>query len=86
LGKQARVIRRTEDELVLLKPLEDGAVAVGLFNLSEKPRRIAVSFADLGLSGKKRVRDVWRQKDLAPVSGEISAGTERHGVAFYRLR
>lgn len=86
LGKQARVIRKTDDELVLLKPLEDGAVAVGLFNLSEKPRRIAVSFADLGLSGKKRVRDVWRQKDLASVSGEISAGTERHGVAIFRLR
>jgi alpha-galactosidase len=86
LGKQARVIRKTDDELVLAKPLEDGSLAVGLFNLSEKPRRVAASFAELTLTGKKQVRDLWRQKDVAAVSGEIGAEVERHGVAFYRLR
>jgi alpha-galactosidase len=85
LGKQARVIRKTEDELVLLKPLEDGSVAIGLFNLSEQPRRVSATFADLKLTGKKRVHDLWRQKDLAATTGEIGADVERHGVAFYRL-
>ncbi|MBL8234286.1 MAG: putative Ig domain-containing protein, partial [Bryobacterales bacterium] len=33
LGKQARVVRKTAEELVLAKPLEDGSLAVGLFNL-----------------------------------------------------
>ena len=34
LGKQAKIIRKNDQELVLAKPLEDGSVAVGLFNLS----------------------------------------------------
>ncbi|MBL8234212.1 MAG: putative Ig domain-containing protein, partial [Bryobacterales bacterium] len=33
LGKQARIVRKTAEELVLAKPLEDGSLAVGLFNL-----------------------------------------------------
>ncbi len=70
----------------MLKPLEDGSVAVGLFNLGEQPRRVAASFTELTLTGRKRVRDLWRQRDLAPVTGEIGAELERHGVAFYRLR
>ena len=86
LGKQARVIRKNDDELVMLKPLEDGSVAVGLFNLSEQPRRVAASFADLGLAGQKRVRDLWRQQDLAPVAGEVASQIERHGVVLYRLK
>jgi alpha-galactosidase len=86
LGKQARVIRKNDDELVMVKPLEDGSVAVGLFNLSEQPRRVAASFADLGLTGQKSVRDLWRQQDLAPASDSVSTEIERHGVVLYRLK
>jgi len=38
LGWQARVIRHNDSEFVLAKPLEDGSVAVGLFNLGERRR------------------------------------------------
>ncbi|MBE0660694.1 MAG: alpha-galactosidase [Bryobacteraceae bacterium] len=86
LGKQARVIRKNDDELVMVKPLEDGSVAVGLFNLSEQPRRVSASFADLGLKGQRGVRDLWRQQDLVPVSDQVSAEIDRHGVALYRLK
>lgn len=86
LGRQARVIRKNDDELVMVKALEDGSVAVGLFNLSEQPRRVSASFADLGLTGQKRVRDLWRQQDLAPASDMVSAQIDRHGVALYRLK
>jgi len=86
LGKQARVVRKNDDELVMVKPLEDGSVAVGLFNLSEQLRRVSVSLKELNLTGSKRVRDLWRQKDLAGVTGDIGAEIERHGVAFYRLK
>jgi alpha-galactosidase len=85
LGKQARIVRKTEDEFILAKPLEDGSLAVGLFNISEQPRTVRVSWAELHLKGRKRVRDVWRQKDIASVTGEVSAQVPRHGVAFLRL-
>lgn len=85
LGKQARVVRKTEEELVLAKPLEDGSLAVGLFNLSENARDISASWADLGIKGRQRVYDVWCHKQGAPVQGAWQAKVARHGVAFVRL-
>ncbi len=86
LGKQARIIRQTDTELVLAKPLQDGDLAVGLFNLGEMEQEIAVSFSDLGITGKRIARDVWRQKDLGEFDGTFSAVIPRHGVSFVRLR
>ncbi len=85
LGKQARLIRQNEDEMVLARPLEDGSLAVGLFNLSEGNRTVTATWADLRLEGARRVRDVWRQRDQGAADGRISAAIERHGVSFVRL-
>ena len=87
LGRQARVVRKTDDEFVLAKPMEDGSVAVGLFNLSEAPREVAVASADLGLSasGRLRVRDLWRWKELGTVTGRYAATVARHGVMLVRI-
>jgi alpha-galactosidase len=85
LGKQARIVRRSEDELVLAKPLEDGSLAVGLFNLSEGERTVAATWTELGLKGGRRARDLWRQKELGPLADGYSAKIERHGVSFVRL-
>jgi alpha-galactosidase len=85
LGKQARVVRKTEDELVLAKPLEDGSLAVGLFNLSEQDRKVSASWKDLGLTGKKAVRDVWRHKNIGQSQGSYEATVPRHGVMMVRL-
>jgi alpha-galactosidase len=85
LGKQARIVRRSEDELVLAKPLEDGSLAAGLFNLSEGERTVSASWAELGLKDRCRARDLWRQRDLGAFAGGYSANVERHGVSFVRL-
>ena len=69
LGKQARIVRQTDDELVLAKPMEDGSMAVGLFNLAEARRDMTVSSADLGVSDPVLVRDLWRWKDVGTVAG-----------------
>lgn len=86
LGKQARILRQSEEELVLVKPLEDGSVAVGLFNLSEASRPMAVTAADLGLKGKFRTRDLWRQRDIAGRAATYTAEIPRHGVSLVRTR
>jgi alpha-galactosidase len=85
LGKQARVVRRTEDEFVLAKPMADGSLSVGLFNLGDGERAVAVSWQDLGIEGRRRARDVWRQKDAGTVAGAYQAVVPRHGVALVRL-
>ena len=76
---------QSADEFILEKPLEDGSIAVGLFNLSEGPLKMRVNLTDLGLDGSWKVRDLWRQKEIGSVSGSLSSDVAPHGVAFARL-
>jgi alpha-galactosidase len=85
LGRQARVVRKTDDEFVLAKPLEDGSTAVGLFNLSETRRRVTVTMNELGVSKQQRVRDVWRWKDVGKFLDTYGAEVGRHGVVLVRM-
>jgi alpha-galactosidase len=86
LGRQARIVRQSDDELVLAKPLEDGSLAVGLFNLGEIERTITVAWEQLKLSGKQRVRDLWRHQDIGVFDGQFETPVGRHGVKLVRLR
>ncbi len=85
LGKQARIIRHTQDEFVLARPLEDGSLAVGLFNLGKDPQKITATWPELGLDGKRRGRDLWRQKDIGSFRNEYSVTVNGHGVSLVRL-
>jgi alpha-galactosidase len=85
LGRQGRILRKTDDEFVLVKPMEDGSIAVGLFNLSDARRDITVTAADLGLSGRQRVRDLWRWKDIGTIADAYTASVGRHGVMLVRM-
>ena len=86
LGRQARITRQSDKELVMARVLEDGSVAVGLFNLGELKRTVHLAWSEIGLSGKHVVRDCWRQKDLGASADEFVAPIERHGVVLLRLR
>jgi alpha-galactosidase len=85
LGKQARIVKQTRRELILAKPLEDGSLAVGLFNLGPLPAKLAATWEELGRSGRQHVRDLWRQTDLGAVQERFEADVPRHGVAMVRL-
>ena len=86
LGRQARVIRKTVGDFVLLKDMEDGSKALGLFNLAEKPASISATWAELGLTGKQQVRDLWRQINLPAASDKFEATVPRHGVMLVKLK
>ena len=85
LGKQARPLVMDDETLLLAKPMEDGSLAVGLFNLLEVPREVTVTWEQLGIEGKYRVRDLWRQRDVGELTGAYSAEVARHGVTFVRM-
>jgi alpha-galactosidase len=86
LGKQAKIQRQTGDEFVLVKDLADGSKAVGLFNLASRPRKIAVAWNDLGISGNRHVRDLWRQRETGSFDQTFEIEVPRHGVALVRVR
>ncbi len=71
--------------LVYAKPLEDGTLAVGLFNVGPKEMTVTILFADLKLSGPQRVRDLWRQKDLGRFTGSYSAVVASHGTVLVKI-
>lgn len=85
LGKQGRIIKQAEDYFVMVKDLEDGSKAVGLFNTAEIPVEIEASWAELGIKGKYMVRDLWRQKDVGVHKDKFGAKVGRRGVMMVRL-
>jgi alpha-galactosidase len=86
LGIQARILRRSEEELVLAKPMEDGSIAAGLFNLAEVEREVDVTWKELDIEGPRIVRDLWRQRDVGQFDARFSSRIGRHGVTMVRLR
>jgi alpha-galactosidase len=85
LGKPGFKVIKTGDKEVWKRSLEDGSVAVGLFNRGEKETRITALWSDLGISGRQKVRDLWRQKDMGSPGDKFSARVSRHGVVMIRL-
>jgi alpha-galactosidase len=86
LGKPGRRVAIDGDLEVWARDMEDGTKAVGLFNRGEEATTVAAKWADLGLKGKRVVRDLWRQQDLGKYEGEFKAKVPRHGAVLVRLR
>ncbi len=75
-----------EGELkVLAKPLEDGSLAVGLFNVGNAEATVVATWSDLKLTGRQRVRDLWRQADVGVFDEKFEAAVAPHGVKLIRL-
>jgi alpha-galactosidase len=85
LGKPAGRIKKDGQTEVWARPLEDESMAVGLFNRGEAEAQVTVRWADLGLSGKQKVRDLWRQRNLGKFSDRFQASVPRHGVFLGRV-
>jgi alpha-galactosidase len=85
LGKQAKIIRKTETEFVLAKELEGGSIAVGLFNLKDEEASLAISWDELMISGDKVLRDLWRQEDIGTYNNSFATQVAPHGVVMLRF-
>jgi alpha-galactosidase len=85
LGIPGYRVKKDGELEVWKRVLEDGSIAVGLFNRGEKPATITAEWADLGISGKQRVRDLWRQKELGTSEGKFTAEAGRHGAVMIRM-
>ena len=47
--------------------------------------KASIEWSTLGLTGKQKVRDLWRQKDLGIHSEKFTAEVRSHSVMLVRL-
>lgn len=85
-GIQGSRISQKGPAEVWMKPLADGAKAVGLFNQGEGPMAVKADFGEIGIKGAADVRNLWTQKDLGRYEGSFSAVVPRHGVVLVLIR
>ena len=91
LGRQATQFFNHEGKVIYAKTLEDGSIAVGLFNRGEKETSIAVKWGPWGtlptahVGTTFRVRDLWRQQDLGDFKDSFESKVAAHGVTLIRL-
>ncbi|NIG56822.1 NPCBM/NEW2 domain-containing protein [Chitinophaga sp. Cy-1792] len=71
---------------VWARPLQDGSLAVGLFNLADNKQEITVSWEQLAIKGPQQVRDLWRQQDKGVVESHYSSVVPSHGVMFLKIK
>jgi alpha-galactosidase len=89
LGKQATCVQTIGDLRIYVKELEDGSRAVGFCNFGLE--KVDIAYKDLkklGISGKQKVRDLWRQKDITTIHADkeaLSVKVPVHGVALYKF-
>jgi len=100
LGSQAKRLSNENGKQIWVKEMEDGSKAVGMFYADPEGRRMPADYfnwekkedakillkaADLGITGKFKVRDVWRQKDMGIFDREYLADVPYHGVVLLKI-
>jgi len=69
------------------KTLADGSRAVALYNLhGETAREVGFAFADIGLTGECRLRNLWDREDLGVFRGGFSAEIAPHDVLLLSVQ
>ena len=82
----SRIFMDKDEQIeIWARPLSDGSQAVGLFNLSDEAKKIAVNGEMLDIKGKFSVRNLWEQKEKGTFSGKYSSDVPSHGVVFIKV-
>jgi alpha-galactosidase len=85
LGKAAGRISQKDQIEVWARPLWDGTMAVGLFNLGREKCKVTVRWSDLGITGRQPVRDLWRRKNLGTHDQSFSAEVLPHAAWLVKI-
>ena len=85
MGKCGLVVRKSETQFIMYKLLQDGSLAVGLFNQGTTAAEIVLNWEDLRISGKYSVRDLWRQKQMGTYDRKFSSTIAAHGVVMIKI-
>ena len=83
LGLVAKVERKSDSEVVMVKPLADGSRAVALFNRNPTNEMdVKLESAWLGGNSPSRITDAWRQKAVPKLKAGDTVRLSPNGVAL----
>ena len=85
LGRQGRRISKEGGAELWVKPLQNGDLALAIFNRGETIATVQAVWELLGLQGKHKVRDLWAQVDMGSIRDSYSADVASHGVVMLRI-
>jgi alpha-galactosidase len=83
LGAQGKRISQQGTSEVWAKNLADGRKAVALLNRAAQDATIAVTFAQLGVTGTPAVRDLWNRKDVTDMTSGLSVNVPHDSALMY---
>jgi alpha-galactosidase len=85
----AQPVKRTvqgENTEVWTRSLQDGSIAVGLFNRDIQAKPVSVTRSALGVAGQLRARDLWKHEDVRIAGDTYTTTVPGHGVVLLRVQ
>ena len=86
LGQCGEVVIINSKIFLMIKDLENGDKAVGLFNRGTTAADVPVHRTVIGMTGRLAARDLWTQRDIGTYNGDFSiSNVPPRGVRMLRL-
>ena len=82
LGQPGALLAKQGEIEIWTRALSGSRTAVALFNRGAESADVRVRWPDLGLNGKRRVRDVWAKRNLGPLAESFAGSLSPHGVVL----
>ena len=85
-GEKPRQLYKKEGSMVWVSQVSGSKdYYVGLFNISDTAKSVAVDFASLKLKGRIKVRDLWKKADLGEFKKGYTQKINKHGSVLLRI-
>jgi alpha-galactosidase len=85
LGRQPKLIRESDEEMIWSKDLEDGSKVIGLLNLSKEKRTIEIEFQEINFPREVSIRDVWEHTELGVFKKNYKTEIPSHGIKLLKV-
>jgi len=80
-----RLVYRKDDKIVWTAKDQENNTYAALFNATDETAEVEVTLEQLGLSAKKRARNVWNQEELGEITDGIKPMLPSHGSLLIKL-
>jgi alpha-galactosidase len=85
LGHAGTRVYQDSTEEVWIRPLENHAEAIAIFNRGDSTREISVLWNALKIQRPGTLRDLWEHRDIKPGADGLQVSVPAHGSVIYRI-